>query len=70
MRWTWASKRPGHRYLPLQSMTFCDGDDVWGAVEEGELGVMDSMIPFFIVMEEFLRIVPLRTSTMLALVRR
>lgn len=37
---------------------------------EGELGVMDSMMPFFIVIEVFVRIVPLRTSTTLAFVRR
>lgn len=53
----------------MQSTTFCDGDTVWGADKE-ELGVIDSMMPFFIVIEQFLRILPLRTSTTWALVRR
>lgn len=67
MRWTCASKRPGQRYLPLQSMIFCV-DDFW-VTFEGELGMTDSMMPLFIVTEQFLRIVPFSTSTTLALVR-
>lgn len=68
IKWTCASKRPGQRYLPLQSITFCD--DGLGVVVEVELGVMDSIVPFLMVIEESLRIVPLRTSTTFALMRR
>lgn len=71
IRWTCASKRPGQRNLPLQSITFWDEEEEEDSgAAEVELGVMDSMMPFLIVTEEFLRIVPLRTSTTLALMRR